>query len=229
LTSVTGSDEREVLRSALRFPRGRYETARAAQLSGLPERTVYDWARNKILAPDYPNARPLRWSYRDLVFLRLLTRLRAHGMERGVASQRVSLVRELAASDKVDEVRLTHRGLLLPGEQHDRLTGEAVLADLAELTERFDLLEPIEGVSRGALWGPNLVQPTEHTFMSPWVLGGEPCIGGTRIPTASVLALVERRGMSTGQVIVLYPQLTSEGVDEAVWLERKMRERQAAA
>lgn len=65
--------------------------------------------------------------------------------------------------------------------------------------------------------------------MSPWVLGGEPCIGGTRIPTASVLALVERRGMSTGQVIVLYPQLTSEGVDEAVWLERKMRERQAAA
>lgn len=157
------------------------------------------------------------------MFLRLLTRLRAHGMERGVASQRVSLVRELAASDKVDEVRLTHRGLLLPGEQHDRLTGEAVLADLAELTERFDLLEPIEGVSRGALWGPNLVQPTEHTFMSPWVLGGEPCIGGTRIPTASVLALVERRGMSTGQVIVLYPQLTSEGVDALAALAKEER------
>lgn len=229
MSNAATSSERELLRHALRFPRGRYETARAAQLSGLPERTVYDWARNRVLVPDYARAKPLRWSYRDLVYLRLLARCRAHGMGRDKASEHVKLVRKLAASGSLQEVRLAGRGLLLPGETHDRLTGEAVLDDLAALTERFDLLEPIEGVSTGSLWGPNLIKPSEHTFISPWVLGGEPCVHGTRVPTASVLALVQLRGMSTDQILVLYPQLTPEGVDEAVWLERRMREPRAAA
>lgn len=229
MSNATGTEEREILRHALRFPRGRYEARRAAQLSGIPERTVYDWAQEDVLAPDFHRANPMRWSYRDLVYLRLLARLRAHGMNRGDASERVRLVRELAASGDVAEVRITHRGLLLPGEEHDRLTGEAVLADLAGLTDRFDLLEPVAGVNTDRLWGPNLVKPTDHTFISPWVLGGEPCLEGTRVPTASILALVDHRDMTTTQVVVLYPQLTAEGVEDAVGLERRMRERRPAA
>lgn len=227
--SATDREERGLLRHALRFPRGRYEASRASQLSGLPERTVYDWAHNRILVPDSPRARPIRWSYRDLVYLRLLARLRSLGMRRDMASARVSLVRRAAAGGDVDEVRLTNRGLFLPGETHDRLSGEAVFEDLVELTERFDLLEPVEGVSTGRLWGPNLIKPSDHTFISPWVLGGEPCIDGSRVPTASVLALVEMRGLSTDDVLVLYPQLTSAGVAEAVSLERRLRGWQAAA
>jgi uncharacterized protein (DUF433 family) len=79
------------------------------------------------------------------------------------------------------------------------------------------------------LWGPNLVKPTDLTFISPSVLGGEPCIEGTRIRTASVHALVEQRRMTVAQVVRLYPQLTEDAVGEAVGLERKMRERKAAA
>ncbi len=225
--SATNSGERELLRHALRFPRGRYEAARAAQLSGLPERTVYDWARNRVLLPDFPHARPMRWSYRDLVYLRLLAKLRSLRMPRDAASQRVALVRHIAAGGDVDEVHLTGRGLFLPGESHDRLSGEAVLYELAELTDRFDLLEPIEGVSTGQLWGPNLVKPTDHTFISPWVLGGEPCIDESRVPTASVLVLVELRGMAPDDVLVLYPQLSAEGITEAVELERRLRSQQS--
>ena len=229
MATAVGGEERELLRHALRFPRGRYEAARAAQLSGIPKSTLYDWVRERVLVPDFHRASPMRWSYRDLVYLRLLTRLRQHGMERDAAAERVRLVRGLAAAGEVDRIRLTDRGLLLPGETHDRLTGEAVLADLVELVDTFDLLEPIAGVNTGRLWGPNLVKPTEHTFISPDVLGGEPCIEGTRIPTASVHALVARRKMNTGQVVALYPQLTPTWVEEAVGLEREMRERQAAA
>lgn len=224
-----GRDERELLRHALRFPRGRYEAARAAQLSGIPKSTVYDWVRERVLVPDFRRATPMRWSYRDLVYLRLLARLRQHGMPREAAAERVRLVRQVAADERVDEVRLTRHGLLLPGERHDRLTGEAVLAELVELIDRFDLLEPIAGVSTGRLWGPNLVRPTDHTFISPAVLGGEPCIEGTRIPTASVYTLVDGRRMSAAQVVVLYPQLAEDRVEEAVDLERRMRERKPAA
>lgn len=229
MTTAVGGDERQLLRHALRFPRGRYEAARAAQLSGIPRSTLYDWVRERVLVPDFHRASPMRWSYRDLVYLRLLARLRQHGMERDDAAERVRLVRRLAAAGEVESVRLTHRGLLLPGETHDRLTGEAVLADLAELIDSFDLLEPIAGVNTGRLWEPNLVKPTEHTFISPDVLGGEPCIEGTRIPTASVHALVAHRGMNTTQVVALYPQLTPTWVDEAIGLERDMRARPAAA
>lgn len=224
-----GLDERELLRHALRFPRGRYEAGRAAQLSGIPRSTVYDWVRERVLVPDYHRAYPMRWSYRDLVYLRLLARLRQHGMPREAAAERVRLVRRVAANEEVDEVFLTRHGLLLPGESHDRLTGEAILAELVGLIDRFDLLEPIAGVNTGRLWGPNLVRPTDHTFISPAVLGGEPCIEGTRIPTASVYTLVDARGMSPTQVVVLYPQLAKDRVAEAVDLERRMRERKPAA
>lgn len=229
MDNVREAEERELLRHALRFPRGRYEATRAAQLSGLPSRTVYDWAQNRVLVPDLWNARPMRWSYRDLVYLRLLARLRSRGMQRDEASARVALVRGRAEGEDIDAVRLTGRSIFLPGELHDPVSGEGVFEDLLELTERFDLLEPIEGVSAGQLWGPNLIKPSDHTFISPWVLGGEPCIEGSRVPTASVLALVELRGMSPDQVLVLYPQLTLDGVNEALWLERRLRGEKAAA
>lgn len=224
-----GRDERQLLRYALRFPRGRYEAKRAAHLSGIPKSTIYDWARERVLVPDFYGATPMRWSYRDLVYLRLLARLRQHGMPREPAAERVRLVRAIAADEALDEVRLTRHGLLLPGETHDRLTGEAVFADLVELTDRFDLLEPIAGVSTGRLWGPNLVRPTDHTFISPGVLGGEPCIEDTRVTTGSMYTLVAGRGMSATQVVVLYPQLAEDRVEEAVGLERRMRERKSAA
>jgi uncharacterized protein (DUF433 family) len=150
-------------------------------------------------------------------------------MPRDAAAERVALVRGLAAAGHVDSVRLTHRGLLLPGEAHDRLTGEAVLTELVGLTDSFDLLEPIVGVNSGRLWGPSLVKPTERTFISPMVLGGEPCIEGTRIPTSSIHALVDHRGMTTEQVVALYPQLTRASVEEAAGLERDMRTRSRAA
>jgi hypothetical protein len=105
-----------VLRHALRFPRGRYEASRAAHLSGIPERTIYDWSQGGALVADFHRASPMRWSYRDLVYLRLLARLRAHKMPRDKAAQRVRLVRELAASgESPDSLRITDRSLLLPG------------------------------------------------------------------------------------------------------------------
>jgi uncharacterized protein (DUF433 family) len=96
-------------------------------------------------------------------------------------------------------------------------------AELLALTERFDLLAPLEGVSDRPLYGPDLVYPSDYTYISPWVMGGEPCINETRIPTATVMALVELRGLTSGDVLALYPSLTTAGVEDAVALERRLR------
>jgi uncharacterized protein (DUF433 family) len=91
----------------------------------------------------------------------------------------------------------------------------------------FDLLEPVEDLKgntkRQRLWAPDLVQPSEHSYISPFVLAGEPCITETRVPTASVYALYEERGLSNDDVSRLYPGVTAAAAVDARQLERRLR------
>lgn len=217
-----GLEDRVPLVDAFRFPRGHYRAERTAQLSGVPERTVYHWAHHGFLTPDFPHASPKRWSYRDLVYLRLLARLRSLGMALDAASARVAKTRELLASGaiRIDTMRIARTGVYLPDESHDRLTGQETIQQLLTLTEHFDLLAPLDGDVR--IVGPDLVYPSDYTYISPWVMGGEPCVNETRIPTATVLALVELRGLPIDGVLALYPSLTRAGAEDAVALERRL-------
>ena len=217
-------ERRDLVRDALRAPRGRYRAHRAAQLSGVPRSTVYEWARKAVLAPDYVNASPMLWSYRDLVFLRLLARMRQHGIPRPEASRGVASLRTSLADPSVEiaSVRIAG-GLYLGDSSHDVISGQHVFADILALTKPFDLLEPIAGVNDRPTWGPDLVQPSEHTYISPGVMGGEPCVGATRIPTASVFTLATVRRLDPPKIVRLYPQLTPEVVEDAVALERRLR------
>jgi uncharacterized protein (DUF433 family)/DNA-binding transcriptional MerR regulator len=226
---VNAHERRQLLLPALRSPRGRYPGPRAAQLSGVPRSTVYDWAREGVLVPDYAGAKPRLWSYRDLVFLRLLARMRHAGIDRAEAAADIAALRERLSRPDADITKVRIRDGLFVGDATEEIrTGQRALPDVLGLVQEFDLLEPIEGVSKRAMWGPDLLQPSPHTYISPQVMGGEPCVDASRVPTASVMALVEQRGLSSDNVVRLYPQLTAEGVADAVDLEQRMRNRQAA-
>lgn len=43
------------------------------------------------------------------------------------------------------------------------------------------------------------------------VMGGVPCVAGTRIPVATVVGMVAS-GLSTGQILAEFPQLAAEDV-----------------
>jgi len=47
------------------------------------------------------------------------------------------------------------------------------------------------------------------------VMAGVPCIRGTRIPVATLLGLIAE-GMTTGEILVDFPQLTADDVREAL-------------
>lgn len=47
------------------------------------------------------------------------------------------------------------------------------------------------------------------------VMAGVPCIRGTRIPVATLVGLVAE-GMTTGEILADYPQLTADDVREAL-------------
>lgn len=66
------SGDREIVLEALRRPRGRYSADRASQLSAIPTRTLHDWASSGVLVPDWIKASPRGWSYRDILYARLL-------------------------------------------------------------------------------------------------------------------------------------------------------------
>lgn len=214
-----------LLLQALRHPRGRYPALRASHLSGVPERTIYHWAREASFVPDFPHGRPKRWSYRDLIFLRLLARMRAHGIPLPHAAASVQVIRERFATGASSSsiVRLIGKSALLGDEAHDVASGQGVLTQIVDLARPFDLLAPIEGVTVRPSWGPDLIAPTPLTSISPDVLAGEPRIARTRVPTSSLYALARERQLSPSRIVRLFPQLTVAAVEDAIGLERKMR------
>lgn len=218
--------QRQQLLNAMRHPRGRYSADRASQLSGVPTSTVYDWQRNDVYVPDFGGAKPMAWSYRDLVYLRLLAWLRQLKMPRPMAAERVKDVKEFVASGhELRMIRATSNSVVFDDETADRKTGTNLLPfdDFTGLLSVFDLLDPVEELGSGPLWGPDLVTPSEHTYISPWVLGGDPCVENTRIPTATILALHEERGLNTAQIVELYPGLGADAAEDAYTLEKRLR------
>lgn len=218
-------NEQQLVLFAFRHPRGHYSAERAGQLSGVPARTLYDWADAGILVPDYATARPKAWSFRDLGYARLLAWLRQQGQDRPRAATRVADLRAVMAdaAQQVTEVRSDGSIVLLGGETVDRLTGQQILDGMTSFLAVFDLLEPIAELGRQRLWGPDLLAPSHLTVISPWVMGGEPVVRATRIPTASLHALHHERGLDADHIVALYPELDTEQVDDAIALEDRLR------
>lgn len=54
-----------------------------------------------------------------------------------------------------------------------------------------------------------------HIEANPEILGGKPCVRGTRISVEFVLELIASGG-SVDDIVKAFPQLTKEGVQEAV-------------
>lgn len=221
---MVSTAERTLVLRALRHPRGRYSADRAHQLSGVPARTLYDWAKSGALVPDWYAATPHGWSYRDVVYARLLLWLRSKRMDRSAASERVRFLRELLASSKVDPtVRSDGRSFLIGSEDVDRFTGQQAFDGLVEFLDVFELTEPIEGVSDRDLWGPSLLHPSAHTYISPWVVGGEPCVEHSRVPSGSLYALQAERGLDARGIQQLYAFLSIEAIEDALALEARLR------
>jgi uncharacterized protein (DUF433 family)/DNA-binding transcriptional MerR regulator len=217
------------IQQALASPRGRYTYTRAAQLSGIPQRTVHHWAHVGLVVPDFPGEKPKMWSYRDLVFLRFFAWLRTKKMRPSDASERVSHLRDLLIEMKGNLSVIYSDGMsvFVEGEDVDRLTQRRALTGVSQFLGSFDLLTPLDediGFGKGKrVWGPHLVHPSTHTSISPWVLGGDPCVQETRIPSSGLYALKVERGLGIEAIVRLYPDLKSNQVADAIRLEEKLR------
>ena len=146
------------------------------------------------------------------------------------ASERVRLIRDVLALEGIDPtVRSDGQHAFLDAETADRFSGQQAFDGMTTFLSVFDVAQPIDRVSRSAMWGPGLVYPSVHTHISPWVLSGEPCVVHSRIPTSALFALRRERLLPAEKIRLLYPQVKVEAIQDAIDLEEKLRLRESRA
>ncbi len=209
---------------------GCYEAPRAAALSGVPVSTVYYWARQEIVNPTVSPEKPKRWSYADLLALRIVYWLRHPKRELGVPADASPMNEVRRALAELDErgLDIWSRVLLHPSSplRVDRAGRIFIVsADRVETTygevvldETLDLLGPFN-VGEGH--GPNLIRPREHLRIIPGKVSGEPHLADSRITTQAVAALFERF-RDIDRVTALYPDLDKVAIEEALDLEQQL-------
>lgn len=212
------------VRDALLQPIGIYRADRASQLSGIPTRTLYRWAEAGLYVPDYPGVLPA-WSYRDLVYARVMAWLHQKRMSSEVAGRKVALLKKRLEDPRVRFTHVLSQGkeLLAEGETTDAESGEILIKEVAEILSARELTLDAGLVGRSQQWWPDLVQPVRNVRINPEVMGGEPCIEGTRLTTAGLYVLHVNRGLSSNRIAALYPGRTAREIEQAIRLEERLQ------
>ncbi|MDQ3913907.1 MAG: DUF433 domain-containing protein [Actinomycetota bacterium] len=123
-------------------------------------------------------------------------------------------------------LRSDGRAVLTDDALTDEWTGQQAFAQVVGYLDVFDLRAPLDVAEfrgKSALWGPNLVKPSEWTAMSPWIMAGDPCIDKTRITTISLYALRHERGLDD-QAIAKFYDIEKAAASDALILEERLHQ-----
>jgi uncharacterized protein (DUF433 family)/DNA-binding transcriptional MerR regulator len=203
---------------------GAYDAHRAAALSGVPVRTLHQWASNGVYRPSIVSSPRTRlWSWGDLVALRAIDWLRStkdpSEPRRATIDQIRSALLELDR-DGIPRHKLADLVVVSDGGQilfkiEDRPLEVANESRQTAMVDVLHVTAPYLGR------GPDLLQPGPHLRIRPGKLSGEPHLEGTRLKTAVLYALV-RGGYPEDQILRMYPEATPLLLNEAVELEQKL-------
>jgi uncharacterized protein (DUF433 family) len=215
------------------FPSGAAYTAdRAAALAGIPKSTLHYWAREGIWAPSVSRSRVKRWSFADLLAVRLIDWLRKDKPEPEPMVPRTSMAKIRLAVSTVENIgdHLRKQSLVVTVDERGGIVIHGADGDvfvplgrghrqMILHEERLDLVEPWR-VHFPAI-GPNLLEPRPTIRIVPGKISGEPHVADTRIPTRTVW-MFARQGLEPSDIIELYPRLTPQNVGEAIDLEEQL-------
>ena len=208
---------------------GCYEATRTSALSGVPQSTVYLWARNGLVTPSVSPTRVKLWSYADLMALRILYWLRHPKSKSGGEVPASPMTRVRGALVELDK-----RGLDIWDDSSGDLssplrvdTSGQIWLDVdgvphhegqAALPGSLDLLGPFDLADRN---GPDLRRPRPNLRIVPGRVSGEPHLAKSRITTLSAAALYQNLG-DLAAVAALYPGFGVEAFKDAVEFERSL-------
>ncbi len=205
---------------------GFYSTSQVSRLARIPRSTLYDWKARNIFKPSVrimsdDQVVDEGYSYSDLTILRLSRAIRDKKLnmrsvcialrhlidrfghpDKGWNNLHVHILDKHVYADKSDEWDVTEAD---SGGQklETRLFGD-VFNILRDMDEDGDILLP-KGFSQCIAIKPN-------------VMGGEPVIKNTRIPTASIAAKF-LKGTSIQRLVDLYQPVSRQCIERAIEYE----------
>jgi len=205
---------------------GFYSTSQVSRLTRIPLRTLYDWKSRGIIKPsiqlmDNDLVALDGYSYADLTIIKILRALREdqidlssagialrHLWERlgppshGWTDAHVYLVGNRIYAEKQDEWETT-AATQFGQKVETRLFGD-LFHELKEQEEEGSILVPKDF----------------RTFVdiNPEVMGGQPVVLGTRVPT-SILAILKAKGKSIKELARLYYPIPRVTIEKAIAYE----------
>jgi uncharacterized protein (DUF433 family) len=193
-----------------------YEPRLAAALSGATLRQLSHWrkataSRGPVLVPELSAARPILYSFRDVVALRICVRLRQEASLQKIRRALDTL------RDGLDEQKHLSSYQLVAGDDTIYFVAPDHAVDLVRrrgnvvIHEMVDVLQPFYRNGRQI---PNLLHPRNHLAVDPLIRGGEPVIEGTRIPASEVAALL-KDGIPPESIKDFYPGVTPQAARDA--------------
>jgi uncharacterized protein (DUF433 family) len=218
---LNANDTRPIIES-----KGFYTSTQVSRLARIPISTLYEWRRRGIIRPslEYVEGGLVGdegYTYSDLTLVRILKALRDKRLnfddaakairhmyarlgppDRGWANEKVYIVGSHIYIDRTDEWKITDATAL----------GQKVIETF--FGDLFDELR--EGDAEASIIVPP--QFRKYVLIKPEIMGGEPVVRGTRVPTATLVSLLANHDIK--ELKKLYKHIPPETIDKAIEYER---------
>lgn len=183
-------------------------------LTGASQGQLRRWARDGLLVPEEHEHRPMLYSFRDLVALRIIMFLRSETSLQRVRKALTNLdVMDLTEHPSAYTFATDGRSIGVVDEANGtvvdlvRSPGQTADLGLAQAFARFS--------TKSGKMVNDFLAPRPRLSINPRRMGGWPTIVGTRITYDAIADLVDNRTIFAADVPNLYP-ITSEDVSDAL-------------
>ena len=226
--------------SLLTFPRnqmvnmadyqGFYTVMHVARLTGIPTTTLYAWRGRGIIRPSLQvmegdKVTAEGYSYADLTLMRILKALRDKKLDFNSAGNVLRhLYRRLGPPSKGwanEHVYVVEGHIFVERPDLWEITADA--GQKVSQVMFGDLFEDLRDLEEGA----SLIVPTDFRRdiqIDPKVMGGEPVIRDTRLPTATVVTMLDKY-KSIEKLAALYKPIPRARLEQAIEYERYLDKR----
>lgn len=191
-----------------------FNTALTATLTGATVNQLHSWRRKNLFIPEISSDNPFEYSFRDLVALRTIARLRAHTSFQRIR-RAIETMSEYEMSNHLSEYKFatdgkeikvwTDCGFLNLNETHK---GQYEFYGFETIYEPF--------YNMNGKLVPDFQHPKPHLSVNPDRLGGFPTIRDSRIPYSDVVELYLDGDLEPGEIAEFYPQVSDNAAIDAV-------------
>lgn len=190
-------------------------------LSGVTEHQLRDWARRGYLEPEVNRSRPMLYSFRDIVALRTIAKLRAFtSLQRIAKALRTLQEQELTEHLSVYRFAFDGKSIKLWDEENlmdlDRNPGQW------ELYAFDHIYAPFENFRGRTV--PDLLNPSPGITVSKGKLGGTPTVAGSRVPFDVITDLLKDPELSDDEIQEFYPTVTKQDLSNVARFEQAVSE-----